>query len=414
VSISRAFQVFAKPIGAACNLDCRYCYYLRTGHPHGTDAPRRMPADLLERYIAQHIEASAAPVIAFAWHGGEPTLAGLEFFRDVVALQHRHLPPGRRIANGIQTNGLLIDEDWCRLLAAERFSVGLSLDGAAEHHDAYRVTKGQGPTHARVLHAFGLLRRHHVPCDVLCVVHDRNVGEPLRVYRFLKSIGARSLTFLPLVEPGRRGCEEPVGPRSVSAAAYGAFLCAIFDEWVERDVPRVTVQAFDEATRPARGLEHSLCIFRETCGDVPVVERNGDVYACDHYVDTEHRIGNLRDEPFVDLLESPAQRSFGQAKRDALPRCCRECEVLPMCNGGCPKDRLVATTEGEPAVNYLCPAFKQFFAHVQPYARTLAPARPSLDAVMRSGEPARAASEAGRNDPCPCGSGRKYKKCCGR
>ncbi len=416
MSITRDFQVFAKPVGAACNLECCYCYYLRTEHLHGADAARSMPHDVLERYIAQHIEASSADVIPFAWHGGEPALAGLAFFREAVALQRKYLHAGRRAANGIQTNGLLIDEEWCRFLAEERFWVGLSLDGAAQHHDAYRLTKGHRPTHGQALRAFDLLRRHRVPCDVLCVVHDRNVGEPLRVYRFLKSIGARSLTFLPLVQPpageARGRGNLPAAPRSVPADDFGAFLCAIFDEWIERDTGRVSVQMFDEATRPARGLDHSLCIFRETCGDVPVVERDGEVYACDHYVDAEHRLGNIRDDKLADLIESRAQRSFGRAKRDALPRRCRECQVLPMCNGGCPKDRVAGSEADQPPINYLCPSFKRFFEHVQARGRRLWAAPPSLDGVMSAGEPARARSAVGRNEPCPCGSGRKYKKCC--
>jgi uncharacterized protein len=265
---SREFQVMAKPIGSLCNLECRYCYYLRTERLYpGTRAPR-MPDDLLERYIAQHIAAAPRPLVPFAWHGGEPTALGLDYFRRILELQRRHRPPGRRIVNGIQTNGTLLDEAWARFLAAEGFYVGLSLDGPAELHDGYRVSRGGGPTQAKVVQAFRLLERHRVPCDLLCVVHDRNVREPGAVYRFFKELGARHLQFLPLVE---RRPEAPggVSERTVPADAYGAFLCAVFDEWVRWDIGRVVVQVFDEAFRVACGEAHALCIFRETCGDVP-------------------------------------------------------------------------------------------------------------------------------------------------
>ncbi len=217
----------------------------------------------------------------------------------------------------MQTNGYLLDEDWCRFLSAEGFNVGLSLDGPEDLHDSYRVTKGGKPTHKQAVRAFRLLRRHRIPCDVLCVLHDRNVGHPTRVYEYLKDIGARYIAFLPIVEPMPDGT---VGPHTVAADAYGAFLCAVFDEWVRQDVGRITVQIFEEAARPARRMDHSLCIFRETCGDIPVVEHNGDFYCCDHYVDSPHRLGNIQQTPLVELLESPAQRVFGQAKLDTLPR----------------------------------------------------------------------------------------------
>ncbi len=317
------FQVFVKPAGAACNLACRYCYYLEKAALHPSAGVPRMPADLLESYIVQHLEASDGPVTRFSWHGGEPTVLGLDYFREIVGLQRRHEPPGRRIANGIQTNGLLVDEAWARFFAAERFSVGLSLDGPADLHDPYRVTRGGEPTHARVMQALERLQRHRVAHDILCAVHDLNVRHPLRVYRFFRQAGVRTIGFLPVVEAAS---DEPGGvtTHTVPAEAYGEFLCAIFDEWVARDTARIEVQAFEEATRPARGLEHSLCILRETCGDIPVVEHTGDVYSCDHFVNERHRIGNLRESRLADLLVSPRQRAFGLAKRDTLPRQCRD------------------------------------------------------------------------------------------
>ncbi|MFQ5849450.1 MAG: anaerobic sulfatase maturase [Candidatus Binatia bacterium] len=416
VTASREFQVFTKPVGAICNMDCHYCYYLKKQDLFPEGEPFRMTDDLLEQYIVQHIQASPKSVINFSWHGGEPTILGLDYFRKIVSLQRKHQPPGRRITNGIQTNGTLLNEEWCRFLAAEGFSVGLSLDGPRELHDRYRVTKGQKPTHKQVMRGFKLLKQHRVPCDILCVVHDQNVHYPTAVYRFFKEIGGQYLGFLPLVE-SRKDMEGGVSCHTVPAEAFGSFLCTIFDEWVRHDVGRVTVQIFEEAARPACGVEHSLCIFRETCGDVPILEHNGDFFSCDHFVDPEHYLGNVGVTPLVEMLESPQQRRFGRAKRDALPRYCKDCEFLAMCNGGCPKDRFVRTPDGEEGLNYLCAGFKRFFAHSRPNLLKFA-------SLMRAGQPperlmelARAADvkaspQTGRNDPCPCGSGRKYKKCC--
>lgn len=359
---SREFQVFAKPAGWSCNLACRYCYYLRTGQLYPLGPPPRMGDSLLETYIVQHIEASPGPVVTFSWHGGEPTLLGLDYFRRIVAIQAEHRPSGRRIVNGIQTNGLLIDEQWCRFLADEAFGVGLSLDGPADLHDAYRVTRGQQPTHKQVVRTFRLLRRHRIACDILCVVHNLNVRHPTGVYQFFKELGARHLTFLPLVEPAQDG-SGGASARSVPAEAYGTFLCTIFDQWIREDMGRLGVQIFEETARAVRGYEQALCVFRQACGDVPVVEHNGDVYCCDHFVDPGHRLGNIQQVPFVELLESPALREFGQAKLDTLPRCCRVCEVRRLCNGGCPKDRLLRMPGEKESLNYLCVGLKRFFIH---------------------------------------------------
>ncbi len=405
-----------KPAGAVCNLECRYCYYLAKRELYPAGAPFRMSDDLLEEYIVQHIQASPGTAITFAWHGGEPTVLGLDYFRRIVALQRKHRPPGRRIINNVQTNGTLLDEAWCRFLAAEGFLVGLSLDGPAELHDRYRVTRGGQPTHKQVLRGLRLLQQHRVRCDVLCVVHDANVRSPIAVYRFFKELGVEWLQFLPLVER-RPDAPGGVSGHTVPAGAFGGFLCAVFDEWVRQDVGRITIQMFDEAARSACGLEHALCIFRETCGEVPVLEHNGDFYACDHFVDPAHRLGNIRETPLAELLDCAAQREFGDAKRDALPRDCRECEVRALCNGGCPKDRFIRTPGGEEGLNYLCAGYKRFFIHSRP-------ALAQMGALWRRGQPvarvmdwaraadAEARSRAGRNDPCPCGSGRKYKKCC--
>jgi uncharacterized protein len=371
VRASREFQVFVKPIGPVCNLNCGYCYYLKKEHLYPEAERFRMSDEILEEYIDQHIRASAERVIKFSWHGGEPTLLGLDYFRKVVALQRKHQPPNRLIVNGIQTNGTLLDEDWCRFFARENFAVGLSLDGPAEMHDRYRVTKDQKPTHKQVIRGYKLLRKHHVYTDILCVVNAHNVKSPLKVYRFLKQINASYVSFLPMVDP-QSDTESRVSPISVPSEAWGMFLCTIFDEWIDRDIGRIKVQLFEEATRTAFNQEHSLCIFRPTCGDVPVVEHNGDFYSCDHFVDAEHRIGNIKETPLIELLESPAQRAFGKAKLETLPRRCRECEVKPMCNGACPKDRFLKTPDREPGLNYLCTGYKRFFTHCQPFVSMVA------------------------------------------
>ncbi len=411
---SREFQVMAKPAGALCNLGCRYCYYLVKKDLYPAQSSQRMADDLLEAYIVQHIEACPTELILFSWHGGEPTVLGIDFFRRVVELQRKHRPEGRRIVNGIQTNGVLIDEEWCRFLAREGFHIGLSIDGPKELHDRYRVTRNGRATHKQVLAAYRMLRKSNVPCDLLCVVNDRTVRQPSAVYRFLKDLGVPYMQFLPLVIPaGDGGVDE----KSVPAAAYGEFLCTIFDEWMRNDVGRIAIQYIEEALRPAMGWEHALCIHREVCGDIVVVEHNGDFYSCDHFVTPEHRIGNIRETPLAEMLESEAQRDFANRKRDSLPQYCRACEVLAWCNGGCPKDRFLSTPDGEPGLNYLCEGLKMFFTHARPYLERMAALQKAGLRVDKVSETLRRDTAAvthavGRNDPCPCGSGRKYKKCC--
>jgi uncharacterized protein len=417
---SREFQVFAKPAGSLCNLSCHYCYYLEKERLFPKGGSFRMPDDILEEYVLQHIDASPGSVINFSWHGGEPTILGLDYFRKVVALQRRHQPPQRRITNGIQTNGTLLDEDWCRFLAAEGFAVGLSLDGPQEMHDRHRVTKGQHPTHQEAMRGYHLLRQHGIPCNILCVVHAQNVHNPTEMYRFFKEVEAQYVEFLPLVE-SQPDEEGGVSHLTVPALAWGNFLCTIFDEWMHQDIEKVNVQIFEEVARTALGQEHALCIFRKTCGDVPVIEHNGDFYSCDHFVNPEHRLGNIRERPLVELLESPTQRGFGEAKWDTLPRSCRACEVREFCHGGCPKDRVLHTPDGEARLNYLCAGYKRFFTHCQPFVAELSALWRRQSLEQRT-QPSRARGpevtppdvtpKAGRNDPCPCGSGKKYKKCC--
>lgn len=375
---SRGFQVFVKPAGSACNLACRYCYYLdkaplspEAGPPGSKSSPSRMPEDILEAYISQHIAASPDEIIRFSWHGGEPTILGVDYFRTIVKIQRRLCPAGRRIANGMQTNGTLLDDDWGRFLAAEGFSVGLSLDGPRDLNDRHRLTRNGRSTFDETMRGYDTLRRHGVRTDILCVVSAANVRHAADVYGFFRDIGASYVSFLPLVDP-RPNAPGGVSPESVPSEAWGGFLCAVFDDWQSRDIGHIKVQIIEEAARTAFGQEHSLCIFRPVCGDIPVVERNGDFYSCDHYVDAEHRLGNIRETPVLSLLESPAQRAFGLAKLEKLPRVCLSCEVREMCNGECPKNRFVRAADGEPGLNYLCAGYRKFFNHLRPFVDAVA------------------------------------------
>jgi len=416
VTVDRECVVMAKPIGPHCNLNCAYCYYLRKESLFISEHPRRMPEGLLEKYIVERLQNSPGPVTSFEWHGGEPTILGLDFFRRVVELQRKHSPSGRRIVNGLQTNGTLINEEWAAFLSEEKFSVGLSLDGPADAHDVFRRDRDDRPTHEKVARAFRLLRRHKVRCDVLCVVHAANAEQPLKVYRYFKEMGARFIQFLPLVEPVP-GPAGGVSARTAAPEAIGNFFTTIFDEWVKKDLGRVVVQMFDEAFGHACKFPHALCIFSETCGNVLALEHDGRLFCCDHYVDPDHCLGNLYRSAFAELTKSPSLYEFGLHKRDGLPEWCKRCEVLGWCNGGCPKDRITISPDGEKGLNYLCPAFKKFFIHARPVIERLAvhwqagkPLEQFAEGLRQKtgGEHA----DAGRNEPCPCGSGRKYKKCC--
>lgn len=365
------FQVFLKPVGARCNLACAYCYYLEKQTNDPETAHGRMGEVLLESYIQQHISASPDPDIFFSWHGGEPTLAGLNYFKRIVEIQKKYCPPDSRILNGIQTNGTLLDAQWCQFLGEENFMVGISIDGPEELHSCYRHFGDARPAFDRTLRGFKLLQSYHIPCEVLCVVNDQNVSQPLRVYRYLKELGAQYITFLPLVEK-KMDAPGGVSGRSVRPKAFGEFMIAVFDEWKASDIGRVKIQIVEEALRTAFEMEHTLCVFKKTCGRVPVIEKNGDFYACDHYVDPTHLVGNILQSPMVELLESNQQKLFGQAKQTSLPVYCLECEVLDMCNGACPKDRFMQTPDAQPGLNYLCEGYRMFFNHCKPFVENVA------------------------------------------
>ena len=367
----REFQIFVKPVGARCNLRCSYCYYLDREPLAAKVKGGRMSYVLLERYISQHIEASTEKEIIFSWHGGEPCLAGLDFFRKAVQLQKHYLPAGRTILNGIQTNATLITDEWGRFFRDEGFVAGISLDGPEKYHDINRVRHNKGGTLSDALKGLDIFRKYNVPYEFLCVVSNDNVHSPVEIYRFFKDLGAAWITFLPMVE--RDGIDlNNASARSVGSVDFGRFLAAIFDEWIERDIGKVKVQIFEEALRTAFRQEHTLCIFKKECGGVPVVEINGDFYSCDHYVDHEHLIGNIADTALAGLIDHPAQKAFGKAKRNTLPRYCLECGVLDMCNGECPKNRFITSPDGEPGLNYLCEGYKYFFTHCRPFVREVA------------------------------------------
>jgi uncharacterized protein len=384
-----AFQVMLKPRGPVCNLDCAYCYYLAKEKLY-PGSEFRMPDDVLVAFTRQYIQAQDVPEVTFAWQGGEPTLMGLDFFERAVALQEQYRRPGMRIENALQTNAVLLDDDWCRFLKRHGFLVGVSLDGPQELHDAYRVDKGGGPTFGRVMAGLGRLKAHRVDYNILASVHAANAGHPLLVYRFFRDeVGAKFIQFIPIVEPAGKGASRKDGQasdRSVAGRQYGAFLIAIFDEWVRRDVGRVYVQAFDVALGAWLGRPPGLCTFQETCGQALALEHNGDLYACDHFVDPEHKLGNILEVPLLTLARSARQRAFGRAKRDTLPAACRACPVRFACNGGCPKDRTLRVPGGPGRLNHLCEGYKAFFSHVDAPMQFMAAAirarRPPSD-IMR-------------------------------
>ena len=367
------FQVFVKPVGAACNLACSYCYYLDKQEIFREETGARMKEKVLEAYIIQHIAMSSGPEIFFSWHGGEPTLAGLKFFQRIVELQHKHVSANILIINEIQTNGILLDHQWCRFLKQHNFIVGISLDGPENFHSCHRFNKNGNSCFDEVLRGYRLLKQCGIPCEILCVVSSVNAGYPLEIYRFFKQLNAEFITFLPLVEK-QTSVKTMVSERSVAAGAFGQFLCTIFDEWKACDIGKIKVQIFEEALRSAFNLKHSLCIFKKTCGRVPVVEHNGDFYSCDHFVTRQYLLGNISSVTMDQMLESPAQKAFGNAKWNTLPDYCLKCEVRDLCNGACPKDRFLNSPDGEPGLNYLCEGYKMFFNHCKPFIEEVAQA----------------------------------------
>jgi len=421
--LSRPLYVMAKPAGSRCNLACEYCYYLEKEHLYASEpaATRGLMTDeTLERFIRQYLESQTQPEVLFTWHGGEPLLRPLSFYRKALKLQ-RQYARGRHIDNALQTNGTLLTDEWCRFFREHNWLIGISIDGPEHLHDAYRRARGGQSSFRRVMRGIELLQKHGVEWNVMGVVNNLNADHALEVYDFYKSIGARYIQFTPIVErmqqhPDGRHLAAPIpigqldnlpldnlpldnlasktlpshplpshplpsspfpsdvcpppasqlSTSSVSPAAFARFACEMFDEWVRRDVGTVYVQLFDATLACWMGVAPGVCSMAETCGHAAVMEANGDVYSCDHFVFPEYLLGNIHDQTLTAMMYSPRQQTFGRAKRDALPRQCRQCPWLFACNGGCPKDRFVISADGEPGLNYLCEGYRLFFSHVAP------------------------------------------------
>lgn len=379
-----AFHIMVKPRGAICNLRCDYCYYLRKADLY-PDASFYMSDETLESFTRQYIQSQQTPEVNFAWQGGEPTLMRLDFFRKAVAYQQKYARPGMKIENTLQTNGTLLNDEWCRFFAKNRFLIGISLDGPREAHDVYRKDKSGAPTFDRVVRGVKLLKKHKVDFNVLTCVSTANVHQPLEVYHFLRDeISAQFIQFIPIVERDNdTGFQEGTAltSRSITGKQYGDFLIAIFNEWVHRDVGSVFVQIFDTALGRWLGAPGGLCVFQETCGKALVMEYNGDLYSCDHFVEPRHLLGNILETPLAELVGSEQQLKFGLNKKASLPRYCRECPVLFACNGGCPKNRTDLTPDGEAGLNHLCEGYKAFFTHIDQPMRMMA-------GLLRQGRPA--------------------------
>ncbi len=387
----RRFHAMAKPSASACNLRCTYCYYLSKATLDSGPGSGRMSPEMLETFIRQYIEGHDYEEVVFSWQGGEPTLLGLDFFREVVRLEKKYAD-GKRIQNDLQTNGTLLDEDWCRFLKANEWLVGISVDGPRELHDRSRVTREGEPTFDRVLRSAGLLRKHGVAFNTLTVVSPANVTRPLPVYRFLtREIGATYIQLIPCVEPkgfedvapqrwapehlpklGERASkpghpESVVTEWSVDPDAYGEFLCKVFDEWFHADLGRVLVNLFETLVVRRLGRRSQLCVFGEFCGKGVAVEHDGSVYSCDHYVYPQYRLGSIHESHLADMVFSQRQMDFGYAKRDTLPKFCQQCQHLRNCRGECPKNRFICTPMGDPGLNYLCRGLRTFFTHARPH-----------------------------------------------
>ncbi len=387
----RRFHVMSKPAGSSCNLDCSYCFYLSKAYLPDGPGSGRMSDETLELFIRQYIEGVTGNEIVFSWQGGEPTLRGLDFFRKVVALEQKYAKPWQKIENDLQTNGALLNDEWCEFLKANRFLVGISIDGPREIHDKCRIAKNGGPTFDKVFAAINLLKKHQVPFNTLTCINRHNARRPLDVYRFLRrEIGSTYLQFIPIVQ--HKGFElkssqswdpntlprdgEPearpghpnsvVTDWSVDPDDWGYFLCKIFDEWRNKDVGKVLINHFETLVAQHLGLPSQICVYGEFCGKGLAIEHDGGVYSCDHYVYPEHRVGNIHDGKLGDMAFSREQVKFGYAKNESLPKYCRECPYLRDCWGECPKNRLIRTADGEPGLNYLCSGFKRFFAHAIP------------------------------------------------
>jgi len=418
-----SFHLMAKPIGALCNLNCDYCFYKSKKELYD-DIDCRMSDKVLEAYISQYINATHIPEITFSWQGGEPTLMGIDFFKKAIKFQEKYKKPGMRIFNNIQTNGILLDDEWCQFFRKNNFLVGISIDGPRELHDAYRNDRKGNPSFNKVMRAIGLMQKNEVQFNILATVNRVNADHPIEVYKFFKEeIVAQFIQFIPIVE---LEMEDPdakikVTNESVLPEQYGDFLIAVFDEWIKKDVGNVYIQIFDAALASWVNYPPSVCLFAPTCGTAMIIEHNGDLYSCDHYVDSEHLLGNIMEIPMEELVSSSQQLQFGLDKKDKISLNCMQCDFKFACYGACPKHRILKDETGEQGLNYLCPAYKKFFTHISWPMQIMAslfnqergPAE-IMQILDRNDNLSDLFPDIGRNDLCPCGSGLKFKKCHGK
>ena len=401
------FHVMAKPVGAECNLKCGYCFYLEKEAILSPKKKSCMSDEVLETYVREYITSQDAHEISFVWQGGEPMLAGLDFYRKAIRLQKKYARHGKNITNALQTNGTLLNDEWCLFLAENSFIVGISLDGPKDVHDRYRVDRGGKPTFDRVMNGIKLLKKYGVEFNVLACVTRESSGRAVEIYRFFKNAKIDFIQFTPLVERLPNAAAENLGLHyavppvlnekepheqvtsfSVRPEAWGEFMIAVFDEWVRNDVGSTWVMNFESALANWMKLAPASCVFGKHCGRSTIIEHNGDIYSCDHYVYPEYRLGNVLDNQLEELINSEKQIEFGECKETMLPETCRECEVLFACRGECPKHRFSHTWNGEPGLNYLCNGYRNFFRHIHPYMKGMAqlinvgvPADRIMDAV---------------------------------
>lgn len=375
---AKPLYVMLKPAGAHCNLACKYCYYLEKNKLYPTAQRHLMSDEMLEQFTREYIEAQTMNQVLFTWHGGEPLLRSIDFYRKAISLQQKYAGD-RRIDNVIQTNGTLLTDEWCEFFAQNHWLVGISIDGPQPDHDHYRLTAAGKPSWKKVMQGIKLLKKHGVEWNAMAVVNAYNVNHPLEFYRFFKENGCQFLQFTPIVErltrheDGRTLAnladkdEISLSEASVAPEQWGYFLCAIFDEWVRKDVGRIFVEIFDCTLANWMGISPGICAYSKECGHAGVMEHNGDVYSCDHFVFPEYKLGNIRDHSLVDMLYGKQQQEFSLLKHSSLPRQCKECDMEFACHGECPKNRFMKDKYGDSGLNYLCPGYYHYYQHVAPY-----------------------------------------------
>ena len=375
---AKPLYVMLKPAGAHCNLACKYCYYLEKNKLYPTAQRHLMSDEILEQFTREYIEAQTMSQVLFTWHGGEPLLRSIDFYRKALSLQQKYAG-GRRIDNVIQTNGTLLTDEWCEFFAQNHWLVGISIDGPQPDHDHYRLTAAGKPSWKKVMQGIKLLKKHGVEWNAMAVVNAYNANHPMEFYRFFKENGCQFLQFTPIVErltrheDGRTLAsladkdEIPLSEASVAPEQWGYFLCAIFDEWVRKDVGKIFVEIFDCTLANWMGISPGICAYSKECGHAGVMEHNGDVYSCDHFVFPEYKLGNIRDHSLIDMLYGEQQQEFSRLKHSSLPRQCKECDMEFACHGECPKNRFMKDKYGDSGLNYLCPGYYHYYQHVAPY-----------------------------------------------